>query len=88
MKKSALKEFIREEIIEILSEDIDDTEPTAADLAKKDSVTSTANKLSKITGEMKSVVNQWKKAEGTEKETLLARLKELTKIKKELEALL
>ena len=89
MKKSALKEFIREEIIEILSEDIDDTpEPTSADLAKKDSVTSIANKLSKITGEMKSVVNQWKKAEGTEKESLLARLKELTKIKKELEALL
>ena len=116
MKKSALKEFIREEIIEILSEatpedvetqkelnkelektkdlmadlneEIDDVEPTASDLAKKDSVTSTANKLSKITGEMKSVVNQWKKAEGTEKESLLARLKELTKIKKELEALL
>ena len=89
MKKSALKEFIREEIIEILSEDIDDTpEPTSADLAKKDSVTSIANKLSKITGEMKSVVNQWKKAEGTEKESLLDRLKELTKIKKELEALL
>jgi len=116
MKKSALKEFIREEIIEILSEatpedvetqkelnkelektkqlmsdlteDIDDMEPTAADINKKDSVASLATKLSKTNQEMKSVVNQWKKAEGAEKEEFLNRLKTLTKIKKELEALL
>ena len=37
---------------------------------------------------MKTVVNQWKKAEGKEKEEFLNRLKTLTKIKKELEALL
>jgi len=37
---------------------------------------------------MKSVVNQWKKAEGSEKDRFLNRLKELTKIKKELEGLL
>jgi hypothetical protein len=36
---------------------------------------------------MKSTVNKWKQAEGEEKERLLARLKELTKIKKELEGL-
>jgi len=116
MKKSALKEFIREEIIEILSEatpedvetqkelnkelektkqlmsdlteDIDDMEPTSADINKKDSVASLATKLSKTNQEMKSVVNQWKKAEGAEKEEFLNRLKTLTKIKKELEALL
>ena len=37
---------------------------------------------------MKTVVNKWKKAEGEEKESLLARLKDLTKIKKELEGLI
>ena len=37
---------------------------------------------------MKSVVNQWKKAEGSEKDRFLDRLKDLTKIKKELEGLL
>jgi hypothetical protein len=36
---------------------------------------------------MKTVVNQWKKSEGKEKEDLLKRLKTLTQIKKELEAL-
>ena len=87
MKKSALKEFIREEIIEILKEDIEDIEPTTADLTKKDSVTTTARKLADVTGEMKSVVKKWKEAEGAEKEALLNRLKELTKIKKELESL-
>jgi hypothetical protein len=37
---------------------------------------------------MKTVVNQWKKSEGEEKEDLLKRLKELTAMKKEVEALL
>jgi len=117
MKKSDLKEFIREEIIEILSEaspedvenqkelnkelertkelmadlneDVDDDfEPSASDIKKKDSVASLATKLSKTNQEMKSVVNKWKKAEGAEKESYLKRLKQLTKIKKELEGLL
>ena len=93
MKKSELKEFIREEIIEVLSEtniieEMDDVEPTDAQIDKKDSVAKTASKLADTTKEMKTVVNQWKKAEGAEKEELLNRLKTLTKIKKELEALL
>ncbi len=37
---------------------------------------------------MKSVLAKYKKAEGEEKEKQLARLKELTKIKKELEKML
>jgi predicted nuclease of restriction endonuclease-like RecB superfamily len=37
---------------------------------------------------MKTVVNQWKKSEGEEKQELLNRLKELTAMKKEVEALL
>jgi uncharacterized protein (DUF3084 family) len=138
MKKSELKQFIREEIISTLSEaeqgiihtkdqnkavelakkglnvsidekkksededeDIEvkddwnkvekedsfvEKEPTAKDLKKGDKVTKMAAKLAMVTKEMKSVVSQWKKAEGSEKDRLLNRLKELTKVKKELDA--
>lgn len=120
MKRSELAEYIKETIIEVLSEDtsteLEDTkeltqaikdltqakkdagltedvdddmaEPSAADIGKSDSVSVISRKLQDTTKEMKSTVNQWKKAEGEEKERLLARLKELTKIKKELEGLL
>lgn len=93
MKKSDLKEFIREEIIEILSaqpimEELDDDiEPKLSDINPKDSVAKLASQLADVTKEMKSVVNQWKKSEGKEKDALLKRLKSLTSIKKELEAL-
>ena len=66
----------------------EEEEPTDADLKKSDSIAKIASKLSQTAKEMKSVVNQYKKAEGAEKESLLKRLKELTKIKKELEGLL
>ena len=115
--KPKLKEIIKKEIVEILTEadpeDItaqadlnaelektkelaadvgtalseQDDEPTISDL-KSDSVASLARELGKITREMKTVVNQWKKSEGEEKEDLLKRLKELTAMKKEVEALL
>jgi hypothetical protein len=110
--KPKLKEIIREEIIEILSEqsveDVEklnvaleknielkkqaglaenEDEPKISDL-KSDSVASLAKELGKITREMKTVVNQWKKSEGEEKVDLLKRLKELTAMKKEVEALL
>jgi len=123
MKKSDLKLYIREEIIEILSEvdtdkargtavlpkttnptDIkkltdqgvdvelkeeldDDIEPSMSDINPKDSVAKLASQLADVTKEMKSTVNKWKKSEGVEKDALLARLKKLTAIKKELEAL-
>ncbi len=112
LTKPKLKEIIREEIIEILSEqsveDVEklnvaleknielkkqaglaenDDEPKVSDL-KSDSVASLAKELGKITREMKTVVNQWKKSEGEEKVDLLKRLKELTAMKKEVEALL
>jgi len=61
-------------------------EPSAKDLKKGDKVTKMAAKLAMVTKEMKSVVSQWKKAEGNEKDRLLNRLKELTKVKKELDA--
>ena len=80
------------ELSKELSEDIDDEDEAdkAASKAagKGDSVSTLARKLQDTTKEMKTVVNQWKKAEGEEKERLLARLKTLTKVKKELEGLL
>ena len=66
----------------------DDVEPTAKDIKKDDSISTISRKLQDTTKEMKAVVNKWKKAEGEDKERLLARLKDLTKIKKELEGLL
>ena len=119
MKRSELAEYIKETIVDVLSEesvnpkdagqyakdmeaaaaaaerlqkalseDVDDAEPKASDISSTDSVSVISRKLQDTTKEMKSTVNQWKKAEGEEKERLLARLKELTKIKKELEGLL
>ena len=66
----------------------EDAEPSAKDIKKDDSVSTISRKLQTTTKEMKSIVNKWKEAEGEEKERLLARLKELTKIKKELEGLI
>ena len=65
----------------------DDEEPSAKDLKKNDSISTISRKLQDTNKEMKSLVNKWKKSEGKEKEQLLVRLKDLTKIKKELEGL-
>ena len=66
----------------------EEEEPTDAEIAKGDSVSKIANKLGETTKEMKTLVKKYKDAEEPEKSKLLARLKELTKIKKELEGLL
>ncbi len=76
----------KDDIIKVTEDD--DVEPTAKDIKKDDSISTISRKLQDTTKEMKSVVNQWKKAEGEDKERLLVRLKDLTKIKKELEGLL
>ena len=68
-------------------EDEDEDEPTAAQL-KKEPISKIGYKLADTQKEMKKVVKKWKDAEGSEKEKLTDRLRELTKIKKELEALL
>ena len=115
MKRSELAEYIKETIVDVLTEvsqdDVDtlkayndelektkelstdltedeDAEPTAKDIKKNDSISTISRKLQDTSKEMKAVVNKWKKAEGEDKERLLARLKELTKIKKELEGLI
>ena len=75
------------------TEDEDDAsefekEPTAKDLKKGDSITINATKLGEITKELKATVGLWKKAEGKDKQKHLDKLKELTKLKKELEGAL
>jgi LysM repeat protein len=70
-------------------DDEDEMDKKALKAAKKgDSVSKIANKLQQTVKEMKQVVRKYKDAEEPEKSKLLARLKELTKIKKELEGLL
>lgn len=75
------------------TEDEDDAsefekEPTAKDLKKGDSITINATKLGEISKELKATVGLWKKAEGKDKQKHLDKLKELTKLKKELEGAL
>ena len=69
--------------------DDDEMDKQASKAAKKgDSVSRIATKLQQTTKEMKQVVKKWKDSEGEEKAKLTDRLRELTKIKKELESLL
>tara|TARA_B110000444_G_C18794365_1_gene574087 strand:+ start:338 stop:856 length:519 start_codon:yes stop_codon:yes gene_type:complete len=70
-----------------LNEDMDDDEAdkAASKGAKKEPIGKISKKLGETQKEMKSVLVKFKKAEGGEKEKHLERLKELTKIKKELE---
>ena len=75
------------------TEDEDDAsefekEPTAKDLKKGDSITINATKLGEITKELKATVGLYKKSEGKEKQKHLDKLKDLTKLKKELEGAL
>ena len=126
MKRSELRQLIKEEIVNILQEVtiVDrDTRPeevrgenpltvkTAIDTAKKsnapvtiaefddemepsdtslnvsekDPVVKLKNKLVQVTKEMKSLVEKWKTAQGSEKQMIQDRLKSLTQIKKKIE---
>ena len=64
-----------------------DDEPKAGDL-KGEPLSKIGYKLADVQKEMKKVVKKYSAAEGNEKEKLKDRLRELTKIKKELESLL
>lgn len=78
------------ELGDALSEEMDDDEmdKAASKGAKKEPLGKLAKKMAENKKEMQSVLAKYKKAEGEEKEKHLARLKELTKIKKELEKML
>ena len=100
MKRSELAEYIKETIVDVLTEATPEDvkaqeeynqalERTAAlkkeiDAMQKESVNP---KLKETIKEMKSTVKKWKLAEGEDKDKLFTRLKELTKIKNELESL-
>jgi hypothetical protein len=74
--------------IELKEEDMDDMEPTASDIAANSSIAKLKSKYEEVTKQMKAVVNKYKSAEGAEKDKYVAQLKNLTKLKKEIEAMI
>ena len=66
----------------------DDAEPTASDIAANASVAKLQSKYGEVVKQMKSVVNKYKSAEGAEKQKYVDQLKGLTKLKKEIEAMI
>lgn len=63
----------------------DEDGPSDADLKKKDSTASTANKLQKLVAKMKDKAKEYKAAEGDAKEKIKDELKAMTAEKKKLE---
>tara|TARA_R110002153_G_scaffold53634_1_gene149400 strand:+ start:2348 stop:2695 length:348 start_codon:yes stop_codon:yes gene_type:complete len=76
-----------DDVIKVTEEEDEDKEPTKSQL-KNEPISKIGYKLADTQKEMKQVVKKWKTAEGAEKERLTNRLRDLTKIKKELEGLL
>jgi hypothetical protein len=74
--------------IELKEEDMEDAEPTASDIAANASIAKLQSKYSEVVKQMKSVVNKYKSAEGSEKNKYVDQLKNLTKLKKEIEAMI
>ena len=74
--------------IELKEEDMDDMEPTASDIAANASIAKLKSKYEEVTKQMKAVVNKYKSAEGAEKDKYVTQLKNLTKLKKEIEAMI
>ena len=70
-----------------LKEELDDIDDKLIDIDPNDSVIKLASKLADTEKEMKTTLNQYKKAKGDAKISLLNRLRKLTAIKKELTAL-
>ena len=69
-------------------DDMEDVEPTAKDIAANSSIAKLKSKYEEVTKQMKAVVNNYKSAEGAEKDKYVAQLKNLTKLKKEIEAMI
>lgn len=65
-----------------------DMEPSATDIDNNLSVVKLKSKHEGVVKMMKAIANKWKNADGPEKDKFFAQLKDLTKIKKELEALM
>jgi len=73
---------------DLIKEEEDDVEPTAKDIAANASIAKLQSKYNEVVKQMKSVVNKYKSAEGAEKQKYVDQLKGLTKLKKELEAMI
>jgi hypothetical protein len=69
-------------------DEMEDSEPTAKDIAANSSIAKLKSKYEDVTKQMKAVVNKYKSAEGAEKDKYVAQLKDLTKLKKEIEAMI
>ena len=65
-----------------------DTEPTAKDIAVNASIAKLQSKYGEVVKQMKSIVNKYKSSEGAEKQKYVGQLKNLTKLKKEIEAMI
>ena len=65
-----------------------DVEPTEKDIAANTSIAKLQSKYSETVKMMKSVLNKYKSAEDSEKQKYVDQLKGLTKLKKELEAMI
>jgi hypothetical protein len=74
--------------VHVAEEMEDDAEPTASDIAANTSIAKLKSKYEDVTKQMKAVVNKYKSAEGAEKDKYVAQLKNLTKLKKEIEAMI
>ena len=74
--------------VHVAEEMEDDAEPTAKDLAANASIAKLQSKYGEVVKQMKSVVGKYKSAEGAEKQKYVDQLKGLTKLKKELEAMI
>lgn len=83
-----LKGVSVDDLFEVTLSEEEVEEPTDAELRKSEDIVDVASKMTETAKEMKSLAKQYKAAEGEEKEDILKRLKELTKIKKELEGLI
>ena len=66
----------------------EEDEPSDVEIKKNKSMAKYADELARIQKDMKSLAKKYSKAEGQEKEDLLSKLKEKTKLKKELEGIL
>jgi len=86
-KSSALNTLKSGGSVTLENEEFED-EPTAKDIAANASIAKLQSKYSEVVKQMKSVLNQYKSAEGTEKQKYVDQLKGLTKLKKELEAMI
>jgi hypothetical protein len=92
-KKDVEDVEVKDDYYKVEDEDGDrDKEPSKADL-KKDAkatkgIAKAKDELAVLAREMKSLAKKYKEAEGAAKEKIVADLKEKTKLKKELEAIL